>query len=128
VVVVAVKSYGKGVIVVNFKVASLMIEIGEVDLLKKLVDDELNRQCQAIDDIVQRVYDVTPAKHTEKAIAEVKVAMLELVRSPLADLERKLASIGVEPKPELEPEPEVNSEPGVEPEPEPGKEPAKSKA
>ena len=127
-VVVAVKSYGKGVIVVNFKVASLMIEIGEVDLLKKLVDDELNRRCQGIDDVVQRVYSIDPSRHTEKAIAEVKVAVLELVRSPLAELERKLACIGVEPNREPEPEPEVKLEPGVEPELEPGKEPAKSKA
>ncbi len=73
----------------------------EADLLSKLVLDELDRRCVAIDEIIQRVYDVTPAKHTEKAIAEVKVAVLELVRSPLADLERKLAC--VEPEPEEKP-------------------------
>ncbi len=100
----------------------------EADLLKKLVSDELDRRCQAIDDIIQRVYDVVPAKHTEKAIAEVKVAILELVHSPLADLERKLACVEVEPEVEPEPEPEVKPEPEVEPEPEPGKEPGKSKA
>ncbi len=100
----------------------------EADLLKKLVDEELDRRCQAIDDIIQRVYEVVPAKHTEKAIAEVKVAVLELVRSPLADLERKLACVEVEPEVEPEPEPEPKPEPEVEPEPEPGKEPGKSKA
>ena len=85
----------------------------EADLLSKLVQDELDRRCLAIDEIIQRVYDVVPAKHTEKAIAEVKTAILELVRSPLADLERKLAC--VEPEPEEKPaevaEPEEVAEP-----------------
>ena len=70
----------------------------EVDLLTKLVSDELDRRCQAVDEIINRVYDVLPARHTEKAIAEVKAAVLELVRSPLADLERKLAGVDVEPE------------------------------
>ncbi|MBA7580028.1 hypothetical protein ES708_21914 [subsurface metagenome] len=100
----------------------------EADLLKRLVDGELGRRCVAIDDIIVRVYDVVPAKHTEKAIAEIKVAILELVRSPLADLERKLACVEVEPEPEPEPEPEVKPEPEPEVKPEPEPEPGKSKA
>lgn len=98
----------------------------EVDLLTKLVSDELDRRCQVVDELINQVYDVLPARHTEKAIAAVKAAVLELVRSPLADLERKLA--GVEPEPEPEPEPgaEPEPEPGAEPEPEPGVEPAKA--
>lgn len=88
----------------------------EVDLLTKLVSDELDRRCQVIDDIVQRVYDILPARHTEKAIAEVKAAVLELVRSPLADLERKLAGIEVEPEPEPAEvaKPKVEAVPAVE--------------
>ncbi len=101
---------------------------GEVDLLAKLVSEELDRECQEIDGIIQRAYDVAPPKHTEKAIAEVKVAILELVRSPLADLERKLACVEVEPEPEPEPEPEVKPEPEPEVEPKPEKEPVKGKA
>lgn len=100
----------------------------EEALLKKLVNDELDRRCQAIDDIIQRVYDIVPAKHTDKAIAEVKAAILELVRSPLADLERKLACVQVEPEeaPVEEVKPEEEAAPAVEPAPEP--EPRKSKA
>ncbi|MBA7667897.1 hypothetical protein ES703_75998 [subsurface metagenome] len=118
---------GRSVVMLRDKYVLPVVK-DEADLLKKLVSDELDRRCQAIDDIIQRGYDVVPAKHTEKAIAEVKVAILELVRSPLADLERKLACVEVEPEPEPEPEPAV--EPEVEPEvvPEPGKEPAKAKA
>ncbi|GAI59589.1 unnamed protein product [marine sediment metagenome] len=100
----------------------------EAELLSKLVDEELDRRCQVIDNIIQRVYDVLPPKHTEKAIAEVKVAVLELVRSPLADLERKLACVGVEPEKEPEPEPDVKPEPGVEAKPEPEPEPPSSRA
>ncbi len=95
---------------------------GEADLLTKLVSDELDRRCEAIDDIIQRVFNVMPGMHTEQAIAEVKVAVLELVRSSLADLERKLACVGVEPEKGVEPEPEVKPEPevGAKPELEPG--------
>ena len=100
----------------------------EAELLSRLVDEELDRRCAAIDDIIQRVYDVVPGKHTEKAIAEVKKAILELVRSPLADLERKLACVEVKPEEEPEEEPAVEEEAPPAEEPEPGKEPAKSKA
>lgn len=123
-----VKSSKKGVFVVDIKVASLMIEIGEADLLRKLVGEELDRRCQVIDDIIVRAYDVVPAKHTNKALTEVKVAILELVRSPMADLERKLACVGVKPEAEPKPEPEPMHEPEDEVEPEPKPEPAKSKA
>ncbi|GAI76245.1 unnamed protein product, partial [marine sediment metagenome] len=101
---------------------------GEADLLRRLVSEELDRMCQAVDEIIQRVYEVVPMKHTEEAIAEVKAAVLELVRSPLADLEKKLACVEVEPEPEPEPEPEIKPgpEPEIKPEPEP--EPAKPKA
>ena len=100
----------------------------EADLLKKLVDEELDRRCAAIDDIIVRAYDVVPAKHTQEAISEVKVAILVLVRSPLAEVERKLACVEVEPEPEPEPEPEVKPEPEVEVKPEPEAKPAKAKA
>ncbi len=91
---------------------------GEADLLTKLVSDQLDRRCEAIDDIIQRVFNVMPSMHTEQAVAEVKVAVLELVRSSLADLERKLACVGVEPEGEVKPEPEVEPEPeaGAKPE------------
>ncbi|GAI94153.1 unnamed protein product, partial [marine sediment metagenome] len=118
----------KGDIVVEAKIMELAVALDEVELLSRLVDAEIERRCQAIDDIIQRAYDVVPAKHTDKAIAEVKAAILVLVHSDLAALERKLAC--VEPKLEVkpEPEPEVKPEPEPEPKPEPGKEPAKSKA
>ncbi|MBA7542000.1 hypothetical protein ES705_34316 [subsurface metagenome] len=100
----------------------------EVDLLKKLVSDELDRWIVVIDDIVVRVYDVIPAKHTQEAIDEVKAAVLELVRSPLADLEARLACVEVELKAEAEAEAEKEPEPEVKPEPEPEVKPGKSKA
>ncbi|MBA7578325.1 hypothetical protein ES708_22676 [subsurface metagenome] len=106
----------------------IRVHAEEVDLLGGLVDSELDRRCAAIDVIVQRVYDVVPAKHTEKAIAEVKAAILELVRSPLADLERKLAIVLVVAEIEPEEEPEVKPEEEPEVKPEPEVEPAKSKA
>lgn len=123
-----VKSSGKAGIVMLPDKYVLPVVKGEVDLLAKLVSEELNRRCQAIDDIIIRVYDVVPAKHTEKAIAEVKAGILELVRSPLADLERKLVCVVVEPEPEVEPEAEVEPEPEAEVAPKPEKEQAKGKA
>lgn len=113
---------------VEAEIVRLAMELGHADLLKKLVTEELDRQVATIDDIILRAYDVYPAKHTEKAIAEVKSAILVLVRSPLSDLERKLACVLVKPEPVVKPEPEVS--PVIEPEvvPEPGKEPGKSKA
>ncbi len=107
---------------------AIKVEVEEVELLSRLVDAELNRRCADIDDIIQRVYDVVPAKHTDKAIAEVKAAILVLVHSDLAALERKLACVEPKLEPEPEPEPEVKPEVKPEPEPEPGKEPGKSKA
>lgn len=100
--VVVVKSDRKRGILMEREKMVLRVVDTEAELLKKLVSEELDRRCEAIDDIIQRVYDVVPAKHTEKAIAEVKTAILELVRSPLADLERKLACVEVEP--EVKPE------------------------
>ncbi|MBA7577942.1 hypothetical protein ES708_19798 [subsurface metagenome] len=123
-----VKSDEEGVVLMLRDKYVLPVVKDEWDLLKKLVDDELDRRCVAIDDIIVKVYAVVPARHEEKAIAEVKVAILELVRSPLADLERKLEARAVEPEEEPEPEPEVKPEPEVEVEPEPEPEPGKSKA
>ncbi|MBA7666085.1 hypothetical protein ES703_74162 [subsurface metagenome] len=100
----------------------------EVELLSKLVLDELDRKCAVIDDTILRVYDVLPAKHTDTAIAVIKSDILELVRSPLADLERKLACVEVKPEEEPAEEPAETPEPEPEETPEPGKEPAKSKA
>ncbi len=110
------------------EIVKLAVELDEAGLLSKLVLDELDRRCVAVDDIIQRVYDVVPAKHTDKAIAEIKTAILLLVRSNLADLERKLACL--EPEPEPEPVAEVKPEEEAPPaeEPKPGKEPGKSKA
>jgi len=123
-----VKSYRKAVRVVDIKRLVLRVVETEAELLSALVDDELDRRVAAIDDIIVRAYDVVPAKHTQEAISEVKVAILVLVRSPLAILEGKLACVEVEPEPEPEPEPEVEPEPEPEVKPEPGKEPGKSKA
>ncbi|MBA7542314.1 hypothetical protein ES705_34635 [subsurface metagenome] len=101
---------------------------GEADLLKKLVRDEIDRRCVDIDETIMRAYAVVPAKHTIEAIAEVQLAILVLVHSPLADLERKLSCI--EPAAAEEPaeEPEPGEEPAPAEEPEPGKKPAKAKA
>jgi len=113
---------------VDTKKMVLPVTDTEAELLSALVDGELNRICAAIDDTIVRAYDVVPAKHTEKAIAEIKKAILGLVRSPLAELERKLAICEPEPEPEVKPEPEPEPEVKPEPEPEPEKEPAKAKA
>jgi len=43
----------------------------EAAQLSKLVSDELDRRCAATDDIIQRVYNVMPAMHPDKAMAEV---------------------------------------------------------
>lgn len=106
----------------------IRVHAEEVDLLGALVNSELDRRVAAIDDIIVRAYDVIPAKHTQEAISEVKVAILVLVRSPLAEVERKLSCVEVEPEPEPEPEPEVKPEPEVEVKPEPEAKPAKAKA
>jgi len=123
-----VKSSKKRGIVVDTNKLVLPVVSVEVDLLRELVQAELDRCCAVIDDIIVRAYDVVPAKHTDKAIAEIKTAILELVRSPLADLEKKLACVEVEPEAEPEPEPEVKPEPEPEVKPEPEAGPAKSKA
>ncbi len=123
-----VKYDRKAVLVMERQRIPLRVEVEEVELLSRLVDAELDRRCQAIDDIIQRVYDIVPAKHTDKAIAEVKSAILVLVHSSLATLERKLAYDVVEPeeKPVEEVKPEEEAPPAEEPVP--GKEPGKSKA
>ncbi len=120
VVVVVVKSSRKAGIVMVMEHLAKAVELGYVPLLKKLVSEELDRKSQAIDDTILRVYDVVPAKHTDKAIAEVSAAVLNLVMSPLADLARSLACVEVEPEkePEPEPAPEVKPEPEPEPAPE----------
>ncbi|MBA7577936.1 hypothetical protein ES708_19792 [subsurface metagenome] len=100
----------------------------EVDLLRELVQAELARSCAVIDDIVAAGYGEFIGKRAESNAEAVKVAVLALVRSPLADLERKLACVEVKPEPEPEPEPEVKPEPEPEVKPEPGKEQGKSKA
>lgn len=128
VVVVVVKSERKRGIVMDAEIVELAVELGHVDLLKRLVNDDIDRRCVAIDDIIQRVYDVIPAKHTETAVAEVKAAVLALVRSPLAELERKLACVGVKPveEPVEAVKPEEEAPPAEEVKPE--EKPAKAKA
>jgi outer membrane biosynthesis protein TonB len=106
----------------------LKVEVEEVELLSRLVDAELNRRVAAIDELILRVYSVQPARHTEEAIAEVKAAILVLVHSDLAALERKLACVEPKLEPEPEPEPEVKPEPEPEVKPEPEPKPGKSKA
>jgi hypothetical protein len=107
---------------------AIKVEVEEVELLSRLVDAEIERRCEAIDAIIQHEYDVVPAKHTPEAIAAVKSAILVLVHSDLAALERKLACVEVEPEEEPEPmhEPEEEVAPAEEPKPEP--KPVKSKA
>ncbi|MBA7569200.1 hypothetical protein ES708_10938 [subsurface metagenome] len=85
----------------------------EADQLSKLVSDELDRRCLATDDIIQRALNVMSAMHTETAVADVKVAILQLVRASLADLERTLARVGLEPEADVKPEPKVEPHPDI---------------
>jgi len=77
-----VKYARKGEIIVDAKRLILRVVDTEAELLKKLVAAELDRRCAGIDDIILRVYDVVPAKHTEKAIAEIKACLLYTSPSP----------------------------------------------
>lgn len=63
---------------------------GHVDLVRGLVASELDRRVAVIDDLIVAQYQVRPDRHTADATAALKVAVLDLVRSPLADLERRL--------------------------------------
>jgi len=94
---------------------------GGLDLLRQLVSQELDRRVAAIDDIVVAQYQVQPNRHTEEAIAALKVAVMALVRSPLADMERKLGVCEAEPaaEPVSDVEAEAEVEAKVKPEPEP---------
>lgn len=80
-----------------------MLEVakGDVELLRSLVAGELDRRMTAIDDIVVAGYGSFIGKRAETNRDAVKVAVMELVRSPLADMERKLGaeSVKVEEKP-----------------------------
>ncbi len=121
--------YGrKAVLVMERERMAIRVWAEEADLLKKLVAEELDRRLLVLDDTIVRAYDVTPAKHTQEAIAEVKADILFLVRSPLADLEARIECVEVEPEPEKEPEPMHEPEAEVKPEPEPEVKPGKSKA
>jgi len=90
---------------------------GEVKLLTGLVRVELERRCAAIDDIVVAGYGQHIGVRADNNAEEVKVAILELARSPLADLERKLACVELEPKeePAEEVKPAEEEEPAEEP-------------
>lgn len=79
---------------VEAEIVEFLVKYGEGDLLKRLVKAELDRKCQAIDDIVVQGYGEYIGKHGESNQEAVKVAVLELGRSPLADLERKLEASG----------------------------------
>ena len=83
------------------EVRMLEVAKGDVELLRKLVSDELDRRCAAIDDLIVAQYQVRSDRHIETAIAAVKLVVMELVRSPLAGLERKLGPepVKVEEKP-----------------------------
>ena len=84
------------------KVTLLHMVENEAELLLELVQEELDRRFVAIDDVILLVYGVTPGQHTEKAIAEIKVKTMELVRSPLADLLRRLERCKLEPEVEFQ--------------------------
>lgn len=100
----------KGVIVVGTEEMVLAVVSGDVELLKKLVSEELDRRCVAIDDIIVRGYGEFIGKRAESNQAAVKAAVLELVRSPLADLERKLEALPIEPEVKPEEVPAVEEE------------------
>lgn len=121
-----VKSSRKAVLVMERKTNLALLAVNVRSLVKELVAAELERKCLVIDDTINRVYQVVPAKHTEEAIAEVKAVIMELVHSDLATLARELEKPEVELEVKPEPEPEVKPEPEVEVKPEPGKEQSKS--
>lgn len=75
----------------------LAIANGDIAVLRELVAAELARRVAAIDDIIMAQYRPSPSYHTEAAIAAISGAILSLVRSPLADLERKLGAEPVKP-------------------------------
>ncbi|MBA7673432.1 hypothetical protein ES703_81629 [subsurface metagenome] len=110
------------------EIMKLAVELDQVELLKRLVDAEIERRCQAIEDIVAAGYGDYIGKRAESNAEAVKSAILVLVHSDLAALERMLACVEV--KPEEEPVEEVKPEEEAPPaeEPEPGKKPGKSKA
>jgi hypothetical protein len=72
------------------------VACGGAEVLRELVSAELDRRVAAIDDIVVAAYQVRADKHELAAIDKLKVAVLALVRSPLADLERTLRADQVE--------------------------------
>jgi len=72
------------------------VECGGAEVLRELVSAELERRVLAIDDIVVAAYQVRADKHEPAAIDKLRVAVLSLVRSPLADLERTLRADQVE--------------------------------
>jgi len=75
------------------------VESGGGELLRQLVSAELERRILAIDDIVVAAYQVRAEKQSatrSAAIDKLRVAVLSLVRSPLADLERTLRAEQVE--------------------------------
>jgi len=114
----------KGVFVVDNKAMMLAVESGDIATLKKLVNEELDRRCQAIDDIIVQGYGEYIGKRAEGNREAVKTVVLELVRSPLAILELKLEALEVKVEVKPKPEPEAKPEPGVEEEVKPEPEPA----
>lgn len=110
------------------EIVKLAVELGQVKLLKKLVSEQLDRRCAAIDDIVATGYGEFIGKRAESNQEAVKAAILELVRGDLASLERSLAALAVEPEAEPEPEPEVKPEAEVKVEVKPEEKPGKTKA
>lgn len=70
---------------------------GTRDLLRELVAAELDRRVAAIDDIVVSGYGSFIGKRAEDNAAKLRAAIVELVLSPLADLERELAAEPVKP-------------------------------
>ena len=102
VVVVGVTLDRKGVDLMANEAMTLAVAMGDVALLKKLVSEELDRRCAAIDNIVVQGYGEYIGKRAEGNQEAVKVAVLDLVRSPLALLELKIEALPVEPEPEPE--------------------------
>lgn len=100
----------KGVFVVMSEQMMLAVESGDVALLKKLVREELDRRCQAIDNIIAQGYGEYIGKRAEGNAEAVKTAVLELVRSPLAFLELKLEALEVKAPEEPEEVPAVEEQ------------------
>lgn len=95
VVVITLDRKGEKPMVCEVKTMHMSEE--EVALVKKLVADELTQRLSGIEDSIVAEMGTYSSKWTEDSRAATRVAIVELVRSPLAYLERKLGIVPVEP-------------------------------